>query len=764
MGKLSSGNVARWARNGVISALAATIVAAAPVTTAVAAPASVAVPAVAVPANVQPATGLGQRTAQIGVTLVTVKTTDQPNATYDMTALQNNLQSANSYWQTISAGHISLSLDRAVNGMSINASSTADFSTIVNMVAGNLQWVDQANKVLMVVIPNANVSVSGFSGALGVTWMMGSENGRIVLAQPSNFTAPVMTHELGHVQGLGHANTLECSDGAMDSQIVGGAFADSACSSREYGDNNDIMGISQWNQPYLDATLFEYGGYGNLNEIRNVGTAGAAATYTLSPWAGSGSSRALKFTDPSTGEVYYLQLKAPVGYDAPTAVNGNLGVQVIKTDINASESLLIPPSTLPYSGYYSSNLSWQAGQTFTTDGGTQVKINSASSSSASVTITAIGAIIGPQMDAKAQQWSLGSATSAITAIRNGGYYRNYQGGAVIWTPANGAMVSQGAIRSRWSTLGFENGPLGYPTTDEVTGLRNGGHYQNYEGGAIIWSPSTGAHSSMGAIRQRWQQLGFETGILGYPTSETVTGLRNGGSYQNYEGGAILSSPTAGTHESYGAMRTVWQQLGFESGVLGYPTSNVVSGLVNGGSFQNYEGGAIISSPTAGTHESYGLIRQEWQQLGFESGILGYPVSPIVGGLRNGGSYQNYEGGAIMSSPTAGTHESFGPIRQEWASTGFENGVLGYPTTEVVTGLKNGGTYQNYEGGAVIWSSTTGAHESFGPIRQAWASTGFETGKLGYPTSEVYSVTNGTEQDFQGGKIVYSNGTATITYF
>ncbi|MGN6406661.1 LGFP repeat-containing protein, partial [Sinomonas sp.] len=493
------------------------------------------------------------------------------------------------------------------------------------------------------------------------------------------------------------------------------------------------------------------------------GTAGGAATYTLSPWAGSGASRAVKFTDPSTGEIYYLQLKAPVGYDAPTAVNGNLGVQIIKSDINVSESLLIPPSTQPYSGYYSSNLSWQAGQTFTTDGGTQVKINSVSSSSASVTVTAMAALIGSQMDAKAQQWSLGAATSAITAIRNGGYYRNYQGGAVIWTPANGAMVSHGVIRSLWATLGFENGVLGYPTTDEVGGLRNGGIYQNYEGGAIIWSQATGAHSSMGAIRQRWQQMGFENGILGYPTSETIGGLRNGGSFQNYEGGAIMWSPTTGAHESVGPIRDRWGQLGFEGGSLGYPVSNVIGGLRNGGSFQNYEGGAIMWSPTTGAQESVGPIRVRWGQLGFEGGSLGYPVSNVIGGLRNGGTFQNYEGGAIIWSSATGAHESVGPIRDRWAQLGFEGGIMGYPVSNVIGGLRNGGTFQNYEGGSILWSQASGAHSVSGKIRDAWASTGFESGKLGYPTSEVYTVPNGTAQDFQGGKIVYSNGTATITY-
>ncbi|WP_336857526.1 M12 family metallo-peptidase [Sinomonas albida] len=849
-------------------AVALVAVVAPPATSALAAP-GVVVPAAA-PAAVQPALSYPQRTAQIGITLVTLKTRDQPNATYDTTALQNAFNTANTYWQTMSAGHISLHLD-SLSSLSTNqVASNDEFSTIINAVTTQLNWTDAPNKVLMLVDPNQNVTVNGSPTALGVTWSIGNESGRVMLAQPSQFTPPVMTHELGHIQGLGHANTLECTDGRPDSKIVNGAFADASCRSKEYGNNTDVMGISQYNEPYLDSVLYQFGGYGNGNEIADVGTAGQPATYTLTPWAGTGANRAVKFQDPVTGEEYYLQYKAPVGYDAPTAVNGNQGVQIIKTSIDPTESVLIPPNTLPDSSYYRYNLSWQAGQTFTTDGGTQVQITAVNANSATVQLTAMGAVLGPQMDAKAAQWGLGSATGPVTAVRNGGYYRNYQNGAVISTPANGLMVSRGAIRSVWGGLGYENGPLGYPTTDEVSGLRNSGVYQNYEGGAIVFTPSTGAHSSMGVIRQRWQQLGFETGVLGYPTTETIGGLRNGGSYQNYENGAIIaapsgayesygsirqvwqqfgfeagalgyptsyvtsglvnggsyqnyeggaivsapaagthesmgpirqtwlqlgseagalgypasgivgglrnggsyqsyqngaivSSPNAGTHESLGAMRQVWQQLGFESGVLGYPTSGIVAGLVNGGSYQNYEGGATITSPATGAHESYGPIRALWQKLGFEAGELGYPTSGIVGGLRNGGSYQNFQNGAIVSSPTAGTHESLGAMRQVWQKLGFETGVLGYPTTGIVTGLKNGGSYQNYEGGATITSPATGAHESYGPIRTAWSSTGFEAGRLGYPTSGIYSIPGGTEQDFQGGHITLVNGTTTIIY-
>ncbi|WP_422933661.1 hypothetical protein [Sinomonas sp. P47F7] len=350
-----------------------------------AAPSAVQPTRAAAPSAVQPALSYPQRNAQIGITLVTLQTRDKPTATYDTNALQSAFNTANGYWQTISAGHISLHLD-SLSNLSTQVSSTDEFVTIMNAVTNQLHWTDTANKVIMVVDPASNITINGTANALGVTWSTGSEGGRVMLAQPSQFTAPVMTHELGHIQGLGHANTLECTDSRPDSRIVNGAFADSNCTSREYGNNTDVMGISQYNEPYLDSVLFQFGGFGNGNEIADVGTVAQSATYTLTPWAGTGANRAIKFQDPVTGEEYYLQYKAPVGYDAPTAVNGNQGVQVIKTSTDPTESVLIPKTTAPFSGYYRSDLSWQAGQTFTTDGGTTVTVNSVTASSATVTV------------------------------------------------------------------------------------------------------------------------------------------------------------------------------------------------------------------------------------------------------------------------------------------------------------------------------------------------------------------------------------------
>jgi uncharacterized protein with LGFP repeats len=107
----------------------------------------------------------------------------------------------------------------------------------------------------------------------------------------------------------------------------------------------------------------------------------------------------------------------------------------------------------------------------------------------------------------------------------------------------------------------------------------------------------------------------------------------------------------------------------------------------------------------------------------------------------------------------------GGIRTVWAATGFENGRLGYPVTDEIAGLRNGGVYQNYQNGAIIWSPANGGFVSFGGIRTIWASTGFENGKLGYPTSNEYATGPGgaVAQDYEGGVIHWTPTGSWITY-
>jgi peptidoglycan/xylan/chitin deacetylase (PgdA/CDA1 family) len=93
-----------------------------------------------------------------------------------------------------------------------------------------------------------------------------------------------------------------------------------------------------------------------------------------------------------------------------------------------------------------------------------------------------------------------------------------------------------------------------------------------------------------------------------------------------------------------------------------------------------------------------------------------------------------------------------------------NPGLGSPSGNIVCGLVSGGCYRMYQRGAVIWSPASGAHYSVGGIRQAWASTDFERGPLGYPVTDEYSSGSGVAQDYQGGRITWTaGGGAVISY-
>jgi endonuclease/exonuclease/phosphatase family metal-dependent hydrolase len=268
------------------------------------------------------------------------------------------------------------------------------------------------------------------------------------------------------------------------------------------------------------------------------------------------------------------------------------------------------------------------------------------------------------------------------------------------TSPNPTPATKSAIAVKAASV---NGALGAATSGEVYGLKDGGGYQSFERGVIIWSPTTGAHISVGAIRGLWGTTGYEKGTLGYPTSDEILDGR-GGVYQTYQRGTIVWSPNIGATISVGAIRSLWLATGGVNGRLGYPTSNEIADG-RGGVYQTYQGGVVVWSPTTGAHISVGGIRYAWLGSGGVSGRLGYPTTDEIGGLRDGGVYQMYEGGAIVWSPTTGGFLSFGGIRAIWASTGFENGRLGYPTSNEYSTGANGQVAQNYQGGIIRWSPT-----------------------------------------------------------
>ena len=172
----------------------------------------------------------------------------------------------------------------------------------------------------------------------------------------------------------------------------------------------------------------------------------------------------------------------------------------------------------------------------------------------------------------------------------GGASRLYQGGQILWSSGTGAKAVYGEIRNTYGQLGYEQGALGFPVTDEEA--VPGGRRTVFQHGAIVWSPSTGAQVVKGFIRDRYESLGGSGSGLGLP----VSGERPeaGGVSQSFTGGAIyFDAATATTTPVSGAVLNAYRAAGGPAGELGMPVAEAQPG---DGSEVLFEGGTITATP------------------------------------------------------------------------------------------------------------------------------------------------------------------------
>ncbi|MBP1135132.1 subtilisin family serine protease [Arthrobacter sp. PvP023] len=340
------------------------------------------------------------------------------------------------------------------------------------------------------------------------------------------------------------------------------------------------------------------------------------------------------------------------------------------------------------------------------------------------------AVVGSYLTAVVRNWTPGDVEFSYQWRRNGTAVPGAQAGSYHLQPADiGAVLSVTVTGSRFfgTSVSFTSAPTS-PVADPIE---------------VKYQAAGGAAA------------------LGLPKGPLVGNGRDQGAYRDYERGTIYWSTTTGAHVNTGAIRAVYASRGWENGFLGYPTTDEVGGLRDGGVYQSFQGGTIYWSPGTGAHVNTGAIRTAYASQGWENGFLGYPTTDEVRGLRDGGVYQSFQDGTIYWSPATGAHINAGGIRAVYASQGWENGFLGYPTTDEVRGLRDGGVYQSFQGGTIYWSPATGAQINRGAIRTAYAAQGWENGWLGYPVTGEYPYAGGTAQDFQGGRISWTAGSGAV---
>lgn len=264
------------------------------------------------------------------------------------------------------------------------------------------------------------------------------------------------------------------------------------------------------------------------------------------------------------------------------------------------------------------------------------------------------------------------------------------------------------ISNKYNQMGAENSWLGRPI-GSVRPAGNGGAYQQFENGKIYWRSYIGAWPvRAGDIDSLYAANRYESGYLGYPRSAEIT-IPGRGVYQQFEGGQVYwSTPTNANAVRHGSMFNRFAQLHYEGGYLGFPTAAEIK--VKNGVYQQFEGGRLYwrTGSTVAFDIKTDLVTAH-TAAGGENGYLGLPLQSMICGIKDNGCWIQMEGGKIYWSSTAGAFDVHkGDVDNKYASLKWESGALGYPTSREVSTNTTCGQHldvkQDFQGGTIFWSA------------------------------------------------------------
>ncbi|OJT22555.1 hypothetical protein BO221_22565 [Archangium sp. Cb G35] len=230
-----------------------------------------------------------------------------------------------------------------------------------------------------------------------------------------------------------------------------------------------------------------------------------------------------------------------------------------------------------------------------------------------------------------------------------------------------------------------------------------------------------------------------------------------GRFNHFERGSIYWTPALGAHVVMGQIRIKWEQVGWEVGPLGYPITDELTTPDGVGRYNHFERGSIYWTQNTGAWEIHGDIREKWKALGWERSDLGYPTTGELKTPDGAGRYNHFQNGSIYWTQATGAREVRGLIHAKWAELGWETSYLGYPVSDEQVTPDGVGRYNHFERGSIYFTPATGAHEVIGDINAKWIALGREAGLLGYPLTDETKTPDGVGRfnHFQNGSIYWT---------
>ena len=333
----------------------------------------------------------------------------------------------------------------------------------------------------------------------------------------------------------------------------------------------------------------------------------------------------------------------------------------------------------------------------------------------------------------------------------------------------------GAIDAAWTAAGGDTSPLGAKDGDVYP--VGPGFAQNFAGGAIFFTPDTGARIVTGAILDKYRSLGGPDGSdLGFPNMDEGPGRVSPDSrnvtFSAADKPVIFWTPDTGAWVVRGPINAAWDALGGSAGALGVPTADetydgdVISQTFTGGRL-SYDGRSqkFTSDPPdlAGQLTDVTVPGDGTTAINAAYRAAGGPDGPL--GAREGDQYpigadgigQNFAGGKIFYSPTVGAHAVTGAILEKYESAGGPAGDLGFPNAGEADGGVPDSRVSSFaapDNPVIFWTQANGAVIVRGSMKAAWDKLGGATGALGVPVADQTGDENSVSQKFSGGQVTF----------